>query len=775
MAPWLRTLFRGRRKRRIKLANEAAPASRRTRWLVRSLLATLVLGAMLGFFPIQVRYEAPDYRLGMITDQEILAPFTFNVFKNEADLDRERALAAESVLPIFTRRESETKVADQIARLDAAREDPWRMSRLQDSLGVRLSVPSLRALALADTGRVLLDELGDLLAQAAAVGLVGEGDDALLAQVSKVRLRTDEGDRTLQSFQLYDARKVTEVASNRGREVLGKLGESVLSELAQAFARPNVFYDPQATERARAAARDAVDPVLKTYQEGERIAHAHEKITADHVVVLNALARALGERTAGRGTASWLLPLAGRILLGLVLLSLFAVFLRTNRPKMASSLGSVTLITNVALLTLGIAAAVERLPVAHPFLIPIPLGAVLITLLLDEGVALVFVAWFSVLIALLTGWGLPSAVLGLVSGMTAVFAVRNVTHRLEIYRSMLLIGVAGVVAVAGVTWVGSGVHWSVFLADLGWAAANAAVYTALAMLLLPVFEKVFDLTTNISLLELSDLNRPIFRRMMIEANGTYHHSMVIGSLAEAAAEAIGANPLLARVGAYYHDIGKIAKSGYFGENLSKGGRNPHERLTPTMSSLILESHVREGLELAREIGLPRAVAAFIPEHQGTTLMQYFYNKAAESDPEVDERDYRYPGPKPQSKETAIVMLGDAAEATVRSLDEQTPNRIRMVLSRIFDLRIRDGQLDEYGLTIADMARVREAFTHVLTGVFHGRVKYQWQKDGGEERAGGGSGERVFHPELETGIAFASGRLTETYARVSQKAGQKTDG
>ena len=223
--------------------------------------------------------------------------------------------------------------------------------------------------------------------------------------------------------------------------------------------------------------------------------------------------------------------------------------------------------------------------------------------------------------------------------------------------------------------------------------------------------------------------------------------------------------MLARVGGYYHDIGKIAKPVYFGENLRDGLRNPHEKLTPHMSSLILESHVREGLELAREIGLPRTVAAFIPEHQGTTLMQYFFNKALEMDPEVEERDYRYPGPRPQSKETAVVMLADAAEATVRSLDDPSPKRIRAALDRLFDARFGDGQLDDCGLTVADLTKVREAFTHVLSGVLHSRVKYPWQTAGGERALGESGGAHVFHPELETGIVSieVSGELASTSA------------
>jgi membrane-associated HD superfamily phosphohydrolase len=184
-----------------------------------------------------------------------------------------------------------------------------------------------------------------------------------------------------------------------------------------------------------------------------------------------------------------------------------------------------------------------------------------------------------------------------------------------------------------------------------------------------------------------------------------------------------------------------------------------------MSSLILESHVRDGLEVAREIGLPGEVAAFIPEHQGTTLMQYFYEKAVELDPEVEERDYRYPGPRPQTKETALIMLADASEAIVRSLDDHSPKKLRGALSRLFEARMSDGQLDDCGLTMADLNKVRDAFIHVLTGVFHGRVKYQWQKRGGEKELEGAAGRRVFYPELET--AIGTRKTPSGFASTSQ--------
>jgi putative nucleotidyltransferase with HDIG domain len=210
--------------------------------------------------------------------------------------------------------------------------------------------------------------------------------------------------------------------------------------------------------------------------------------------------------------------------------------------------------------------------------------------------------------------------------------------------------------------------------------------------------------------------------MMLEAPGTYHHSMIVGQLAEAAAESVGANALLARVGAYYHDIGKLVKPQYFGEN-EPDSKSRHEKLTPTMSCLILGSHVKDGLDLAKEEKLPKAIVDFIQEHHGNTLMAFFYHKALEMDPSIQQEDYRYPGPSPQSKETAIVMLADASEAASRSLAEPTPSRLKGLVKRIIDARASEGQLDNCLLTLRELALIKESLVKVLAAVFHARVPY----------------------------------------------------
>jgi len=260
--------------------------------------------------------------------------------------------------------------------------------------------------------------------------------------------------------------------------------------------------------------------------------------------------------------------------------------------------------------------------------------------------------------------------------------------------------------------------------NLGYGLINGFLASIFAYGLIMILEYLFNRTTDMTLLELSDLNHPLMRQLALQAPGTYHHSLMVGNLSEAAAEAIGGNGLLARVGAYYHDIGKMEKPEYFVENQARG-RNPQEKLTPTMSSLILLNHVRKGSEMARTLRLPQVVEAFIEQHHGTSLMSFFYQKAVEQNKGeyVSDTEFRYPGPRPQTKETAIVMLADAVEATSRTLKEPSPSRIKQMVDHMIDERFKSGELDESPLTLQDLTKISLSFQKILNGLFHRRIEY----------------------------------------------------
>jgi hypothetical protein len=356
------------------------------------------------------------------------------------------------------------------------------------------------------------------------------------------------------------------------------------------------------------------------------------------------------------------------------------------------------------------------------FTVPLALAPLVVASLLEKRPALVFTLVLALLVGSiceLRGAFMPFAVMG---GVTAVYSVARLRHRWHFARAFFTIALANLAAI--LAWdLARTVPPDALLRDTLWGTANAFLSVSLAFLLLPPVEHLFRLTSDITLLELSDLNRPLLKRLQLEASGTYHHSMVVGSLAEAAAEAIGANSLLARVSAYYHDIGKLSKPEYYAENESAASRSRHERLTPTMSTLVVKSHITEGLEMARREHLPRAVRDAIPEHHGTMVMAFFYHKALESDPGARREDFSYPGPRPRSRETAILMLADGVEGASRALAEPTPSRIRGLVTRIIEERVQQGQLDDCGLTLQELARIREAFIPVLTAIFHVRAPY----------------------------------------------------
>ncbi|MCE9625395.1 MAG: HDIG domain-containing protein, partial [Deltaproteobacteria bacterium] len=260
----------------------------------------------------------------------------------------------------------------------------------------------------------------------------------------------------------------------------------------------------------------------------------------------------------------------------------------------------------------------------------------------------------------------------------------------------------------------------------GLAFTGGLLAAIFVMVLAPIAEMLFDYVTDIKLLELGNLNHPLLKEMIVKAPGTYHHSQLVAVLAEGAAAEIGANPLLARVGSYFHDVGKMRKPSYFIEN-QQGGENRHDKLAPSMSALIIASHVKDGLDLAREYKLPKRIADFIPQHQGTKLITYFYNKASEqaqaAGATVDEKDYRYPGPRPQTREAGIILLADGVEAAVRSIPEKTPAKIQGMVQKIVNKNFTEAQLDECDMTLKDLHVIAESFVRVLVGIYHQRIEY----------------------------------------------------
>jgi putative nucleotidyltransferase with HDIG domain len=357
------------------------------------------------------------------------------------------------------------------------------------------------------------------------------------------------------------------------------------------------------------------------------------------------------------------------------------------------------------------------------YLIPTTISSMLLGILFDSGVGVVGTTVIALLLGSHMEFNFSFTVLSLIVGVVAIYSVTHIRLRNHIFKAILYILMAYFFTLFAFGMMRYDELYEIFETFL-YMIPNAILSGFITYMSLGIFERIFDITTDITLLELSDLNHPLLKELTQRAPGTFHHSIIVGNLAEAGAKAINANSLLARVGSYYHDIGKINKPEYFIEN-QKGSENRHDSLAPNMSALILSTHVKEGIEMAEEYKLPKLIRDFIPEHHGHSLMKYFYNRATKvkDAKEINEADYRYPGPRPQSKETAIVMIADTIEAATRTIKNPSPNRIRKLVEDLVEEKFLSGELDDSELTMRDLNSIIDGFMSVLLGIYHDRVEY----------------------------------------------------
>ncbi len=342
----------------------------------------------------------------------------------------------------------------------------------------------------------------------------------------------------------------------------------------------------------------------------------------------------------------------------------------------------------------------------------------------DLVVAFMLTVAGAVTAAAINGNDLYMGMLFLISGIAAALLVNGARRRNAVIRAGVIVGFLQVligIILVNFRFVDPKQYLILF--------SNGIICSIIVLGILPVFEMLFHTVTNISLLEMADFNHPLLHRLMLEAPGTYHHSLIVGNLSEAACGAIGANSLLGRIGAYYHDVGKLTKPEYFSENQDLAA-NKHDTLSPTISKLVIMNHIKEGIELARQYHLNSRIIDFVQSHHGTSLVYYFYRRAlerVEDTQEVPEEGFRYPGPKPKTKEIAVVLLADSVEAATRSMKSPSPDGIRDLVHKIINNKFIDGQLDDCDLTLKDLERIAQVFIHVLSGIYHTRITYPDQK------------------------------------------------
>ena len=530
-----------------------------------------------------------------------------------------------------------------------------------------------------------------------------------------------------------------EAARNVVRQRVGSLAtiapseRAALAEMLASYLDANLSADAAATAQRRDQAERAVLPVQVRVPKGTVLIAKGQRVTrelAERIELVEA-------RSSPRASVS---RFAGLLLLT-TLLAFFLFRYATYHQRhfkrvkhLHAMLVSILLSTLVlAQFVVWIAEQVSHRfqspfsdPSAYVYLVPIGAGAILVTLLANGRIAMVYAAFAAVLFGAQNAWELPVALWALLVQWAGIYAITSYRERSALLRASLTVGGAGAAVALAVEAIAHGREpWShsVFGAALAFLGGALGVGLIVSFLL-PLLEGVFRVLTDIRLLELSNVSNPLLSQLAMKAPGSYNHSLVVGTLAEEGAKAIGANSLFCRVAAFYHDIGKIRKPEYYIEN--QHGVNPHERLQPSMSALIISAHVKDGIRMAREARLPEQIVDIIPQHHGTRLMTYFFEKAKKQAPagsEVNDDDFRYPGPKPQTKEAAIFMLADGVEAAARTIEEPTPSRLKEMIHQIAGRIVLDGQLDSCDLTFADLDRIEQAFLRTLVGMYHHRVDY----------------------------------------------------
>jgi putative nucleotidyltransferase with HDIG domain len=715
-----------------------------------SLVLLIVL-----MFPSNESIEFSGQVGSVWTNNDLIAPFSFPLYKDPHQLDEEQRTAVASVIPVVERRQDVEQadleslnvvMANLREAIDAQRQwrgtrsvtDSVKFRRLMDRFPVAISdrqwsiLGQWRTAELRKTNDMLPQferTLKSILVEILRLGVVDS--DAVILSHKRLALRKGSMEEIIEKQMLLDVA----AASIEARDRLGAfspqsdmLGLGV--QILQSVLRPNIVYNRFETERLINVAAESVPRTLGFVQENERIVSKHDRITDEVKLKLDSFRKAKAEQ--GSENDVWIQR--GGILLHVALvIGLFGIYLFLFRKKIFHSNAMLTQIALLLVMETFFAHLSISVNVVQPvqYLIFVPAASMLLAIIFDSRVALYGTVTMAFLIAGIRGNDYAVAISSLIAGSLGAYTVRDIRNRTQIFRSLgfIFLGYSASILALALERFES---FDTIFTEMTFALANAVFSPVLTYGLLIFFERVFRVSTDLTLLELSDFNHPLLRQLSEIAPGTFHHSVTIGNLAEAAAEAVGANPILARVGAYYHDIGKLEKPEYFVENQT-GSHSKHSKLKPRMSALVIISHVKEGIELARQKGLPERIVDFIPQHHGTNRISFFYDKAlkqaaARKNPKdtVREEDFCYPGPKPQSKETAIVMLADLVEAATRTIEEITPQRLELIVENLIKQRFIEGQLDECELTLKDMRKIKEAFIKILIGIHHQRIEYPEQ-------------------------------------------------
>jgi len=678
-------------------------------FFIMLIIITLVLS--INFFPDKILLKE-----GQICSKDILAPGDFEFVDLKATQNL-REKAAKSIKEVYDLNlaniENAEKQIDSLFSKIKEYQGKINESSKDTTANIAENDRRLTDAELNKMANEINEDLGLYISEQVIAGCL-QFDNLSLEKIrvdikSSVRKIMEQGikEDDLENAKKQLIREISEISLDHHDALIA-------SEIATSLLLPSLFLNEEDTEKRRQVAIASVDDVIRTIQKGQIIIRKGEVVTSEDIAILNAL----GLKNPRINFSN----IIGIIMITAICLLVVFLYLSYFYPDIYENVNKLILLGVISIFVVLLAKIASQ---ASGYLMPIASASMLIAISLNPNIAILLTVILSLVIGFIPGGGLNYVLVSVISGIVAVYSIRKATQRSSLTHAGLIIAGVNIIIISALGLINNDGYYLILQNNL-WGVLNGFLAVILTIGILPFLESYFDITTSFKLMELSNPNQPLLKKMILEAPGTYHHSIVVGNLSETAAEEIGGNGLLARVGAIYHDIGKIKRPYFFTEN-QEAYKNIHDEMEPSLSALVIASHVKEGIELAKKNKLPKDIIDIIAQHHGTNLITYFFHKALKengsANDAVAEENYRYSGPKPQTKEAGIILLADSLEAATRSLTNPTPTRIKTLVKEIIQKNLENGQLEECDLTLKDLDKIGDSFSRILTGMFHSRVEY----------------------------------------------------
>lgn len=714
--------------------------------LLISIITVLILFLLLpSYKSIETNYE-----VGAIwSSEDLIAPFSFPVYKDEKEYEQEKQDVMKNIAIVFDMTSNESFSKDSLnnffqavrnilvkaSNLEKNKEgyiNSEEIDQYKNEIGVKFSFPEWEKIyriyrnEQGSEQSISFDNFQDIveeeISQVSNNEIINFSKSKIVSKKITVKKDNKKVQEVIDADNVFDKSEINKLLSIKYKEIIkDSLLSSAAEKISDFFIRENLIYNSELTNLETQSRIEQIAKTIGIVKENERIISKHDPVNRFTKMKLDSYKKVRLERI---GVQDLILQQIGKLFSVIILILILGMFLYYIRPEVYRDNFKLIIIASLILFEGIFAYFSMKVNISAPveLLIFVPVASILLTIIFDSRLAFYTVTVICFMVAAIRGGDYTIALVSFSGSVLAIFSERDIKNRSQIFRSFFFILIGYTFSILAINLVRIEDTQKLWM-KLLFGGINAIMSPVIAYGLLIFYERVFKITTDLTLLELSDFNHPLLKELSSKAPGTFHHSIIMGNLSEAAAESIGANQILARVGCYYHDIGKISKPQYFIEN-QLDQNNKHNELNPSISTKIIISHVKDGIEMAKKHKLPEKIINFIPMHHGTTLVSYFYDKAKNtSKEEIIDYIYRYPGPKPQTKETGIVMLADAVEASTRTIEDPSPQKLEQKIRDVIKNRFMEGELDECDLTLKDLTKIKESFLKILLGIHHHRIKY----------------------------------------------------